>query len=361
MSLAEKFIKFVETNKLRKDVVDRLNQLSTEDLNSLIGLTGANVFDLTGRGQDPNFVVLQRIAKLEQQRAQADPDVANAQKELRDLIGLKSHSLDTAQSIVRFVRENNLKKETEQALLCLPKKDVDMILMLAKRDLFRGFEDKTEAVMARVKRVDRRVHDLIKFVMEPPRSRLRRSGSRDRRYRSGSRGSRTRRGGRSRDRKRSRSRRGGRRESKSKRRRRSSSCSESADVRKFGKEPANAVRQAQGHAVETSKAAFIDLDGPDEYPDYGRASARSPLEPVGVNAPIRQFGTAIPAPASVYAAADLPEPTGSKVPKGRAAEEWLRNWLHGLDGGRGGLSQYYEVIKNEFDADMAQIGAARLS
>eukprot|EP00927_Polykrikos_kofoidii_P057640 TRINITY_DN5179_c0_g1_i2.p1 TRINITY_DN5179_c0_g1~~TRINITY_DN5179_c0_g1_i2.p1 ORF type:complete len:1063 (+),score=265.08 TRINITY_DN5179_c0_g1_i2:46-3234(+) len=41
-------------------------------------------------------------------------------------------------------------------------------------------------------------------------------------------------------------------------------------------------------------------------------------------------------------------------------EEKVWDWLNGLDNGRGALLQYFDVLRNEFDADFSQIGAARL-
>eukprot|EP00812_Abedinium_dasypus_P014480 NODE_8008_length_406_cov_189.888889.p4 GENE.NODE_8008_length_406_cov_189.888889~~NODE_8008_length_406_cov_189.888889.p4 ORF type:complete len:87 (+),score=39.04 NODE_8008_length_406_cov_189.888889:3-263(+) len=42
----------------------------------------------------------------------------------------------------------------------------------------------------------------------------------------------------------------------------------------------------------------------------------------------------------------------------RSAE--LRNWLSSLDDGAGAMLQYFDVLAAEFDADLAQIAAARV-
>eukprot|EP00927_Polykrikos_kofoidii_P010886 TRINITY_DN14595_c0_g1_i2.p1 TRINITY_DN14595_c0_g1~~TRINITY_DN14595_c0_g1_i2.p1 ORF type:complete len:2124 (+),score=411.43 TRINITY_DN14595_c0_g1_i2:108-6374(+) len=52
---------------------------------------------------------------------------------------------------------------------------------------------------------------------------------------------------------------------------------------------------------------------------------------------------------------------GSKRPRydvARASE--LRSWLQGLDDGAGAMVQYFDVLANEFDADLAQIAAAKV-
>merc|ERR1712232_1044751 len=41
-------------------------------------------------------------------------------------------------------------------------------------------------------------------------------------------------------------------------------------------------------------------------------------------------------------------------------EKPVWNWLKNLDHGRGALLEYFDVIRREFDADFAQIAAARL-
>jgi len=63
-------------------------------------------------------------------------------------------------------------------------------------------------------------------------------------------------------------------------------------------------------------------------------------------------------------ATELPAPSGSAIIEAHSealAEERMCEWLTNLDGGRGSMLQYLDAIKSEFDADFAQIRAARLT
>lgn len=59
-------------------------------------------------------------------------------------------------------------------------------------------------------------------------------------------------------------------------------------------------------------------------------------------------------------------PGGAPVPPAKRPREEderhpaLREWLNGLDEGRGGMLVYYEALKEQFDADLTQIAAARI-
>jgi len=75
--------------------------------------------------------------------------------------------------------------------------------------------------------------------------------------------------------------------------------------------------------------------------------------------------------------AQAPEPEGAAVEAEAAAgpsassslvvrpggdsEQRVWEWLESLDGGRGSMLQYFEAVKNEFDADFSQLAAARLA
>jgi len=87
----------------------------------------------------------------------------------------------------------------------------------------------------------------------------------------------------------------------------------------------------------------------------GEASPAMPARPRPPTAPFVQH--------SAYASsvATQPTQTGTKRPRvddARAAE--LRAWLEGLDDGAGAMLQYFDVLATEFDADLAQIAAAKV-
>ncbi|CAE8707401.1 unnamed protein product, partial [Polarella glacialis] len=58
----------------------------------------------------------------------------------------------------------------------------------------------------------------------------------------------------------------------------------------------------------------------------------------------------------------LPETSSpsTEVPRREGREAALHEWLEGLDAGKGGLLQYFDVIRAEFDSDLRQLRAVRL-
>lgn len=103
------------------------------------------------------------------------------------------------------------------------------------------------------------------------------------------------------------------------------------------------------------------------------ASSRSAAAPtprvrgsVGVAAPsVATPSAAAPSarPRDAPPARPAPAPSlaGSRRPRvGGEQSDELRTWLEGLDDGAGAMLQYYDVLASEFDADLAQIAAAKV-
>eukprot|EP00747_Dinoflagellata_sp_TGD_P031036 gnl/TRDRNA2_/TRDRNA2_135025_c0_seq2.p1 gnl/TRDRNA2_/TRDRNA2_135025_c0~~gnl/TRDRNA2_/TRDRNA2_135025_c0_seq2.p1 ORF type:complete len:661 (-),score=163.64 gnl/TRDRNA2_/TRDRNA2_135025_c0_seq2:50-2032(-) len=98
----------------------------------------------------------------------------------------------------------------------------------------------------------------------------------------------------------------------------------------------------------TAPAAFPNdprRDQPGVCDSTGAAAGGAGTEDGAVNTPAAESGSM-----------DL-VPISHRDPN----EQQLWDWLTELDGGRGSLQRYFDVIRTEFDADFAQIGASRLA
>jgi len=95
----------------------------------------------------------------------------------------------------------------------------------------------------------------------------------------------------------------------------------------------------------------------------GPAMPPPPPRPRGSAGMLRQHGgEAQPPTAPSRSRGPTPTSTGGvkrpRIDSARAAE--LHAWLEGLDDGAGAMLQYFDVLSAEFDADLAQISAAKV-
>lgn len=89
--------------------------------------------------------------------------------------------------------------------------------------------------------------------------------------------------------------------------------------------------------------------------DPGLTVQKAASRPTAAVAPSQAACRKPEAQGATPSAASLKRP---RVDEARAAE--LRAWLEGLDDGAGAMVQYFDVLAGEFDADLAQIAAAKV-
>lgn len=331
---------------------------------------------------------------------------------VRERIEARGHKLDIAQGIFDFIHTHALPKEAEQALLMMSTSHV--LAIIRSKSLFKGVEasGKANILMAKVKKLDDQVYDLLKRVSKgdlkakPNRSRSKkRSRSRERHRKSMSRRRRKkpqpqRRSSPRRERRgspaaarhgrRSQSRAARQRRSRGRRRataatRASSSSSSSSSPGGRGAKSSNqttapvaAARADESAGAEPSKSKGSAARRAATLAALAATAAESAKEQRSQEEPAEMVGaedSEAPEPASALVpaeaagntagapdASDVIAPGSSALsiqPEGEG-EQRVWDWLFELDSGRGSLLRYFGAIRTEFDADFSQIAAARL-